>query len=158
LDRAGHHFLGVTEAVDGGRVDPVDTEFEGAVNGGNRVIVILRPPTKLPAAATERPGAEAYGVMSIFEFPSLRSALRLLNTGYFGFIRFDVGGRKKLNIPDLGQAGKAVPPVRCARRRRSASGCGSLLGSRSRSRSGPGMSKMMMSGHFAWPWPGECGG
>src|SRR5712672_2835265 len=72
LYRAGHHFLGVTETVDGCRVDPVDTEFEGAVNGGNRIIVVLRPPTKLPAAPPRAQAPKPTGVMSIFEFPSLR--------------------------------------------------------------------------------------
>src|SRR6267378_8478983 len=60
------------------------------------------------------------GVMWISEFPSLRVCMTSPEYWLFGFIRFDVGGRKKLNIPDLGKAGKAVPPVRCAHRRRSA--------------------------------------
>ena len=59
-ESAGGYFLGVTEAVDGGRVDPVDAEFEGAVNSGDRIIVVLRAPTELPAAAAESPGAEAH--------------------------------------------------------------------------------------------------
>src|SRR5712671_1649071 len=51
------------------------------------------------------------GVMSIFEFPSLRVCMTSPEYWLFGFIRFDVGGRKKLNIPARGQAGNAVPPL-----------------------------------------------
>ena len=58
-ERLRHHLLGAAEAVDGGRVNPVDAEVEGAVDGRDRVAVVLRPPAELPAAAPERPGAEA---------------------------------------------------------------------------------------------------
>src|SRR5712671_2987022 len=46
------------------------------------------------------------GVMWISEFPSLRVCMTSPEYWLFGFIRFDVGGRKKLNIPDLGHGGK----------------------------------------------------
>ena len=41
LQSTADHFLGVSEAVDGGRVDPVHAEFERTVNGGDRFVVVL---------------------------------------------------------------------------------------------------------------------
>src|ERR1700674_2931427 len=61
LQRAGDDFLGVSETIDGCRVDPVDSEFERAVNGGNGVVVVLRSPGELPVRATNGPGSVAYG-------------------------------------------------------------------------------------------------
>jgi hypothetical protein len=52
---AGDYFLGVAKAVDGGGIDPIDTELEGAVNGGNRIIVVLRAPAELPTASADGP-------------------------------------------------------------------------------------------------------
>src|ERR1700674_10566 len=49
LQRAGDDFLGVSQTVDSGCVDPVDAEFERAVNGGDGVFVVLRTPGELPA-------------------------------------------------------------------------------------------------------------
>src|SRR6266853_2266122 len=46
---AGDDFLGVSQPVDSGRIDPVDAKFECAVNGGDGVAVILRSPGVLPA-------------------------------------------------------------------------------------------------------------
>jgi hypothetical protein len=37
----GNNFLRVSEAVDGGGIDPLDAEFKGAVNGGDRIVVAL---------------------------------------------------------------------------------------------------------------------
>src|SRR5580704_2279065 len=56
-----YDFFGVSQAVDGGGVDPVDAEFEGAVNGGDGVVVVLRSPGELPAGTAGGPGAEADG-------------------------------------------------------------------------------------------------
>ena len=49
LQSTANHFLGVSQTVDGGGVDPVDAEFERAVNGGDRFVVVLRSPGELPA-------------------------------------------------------------------------------------------------------------
>src|SRR5229473_193221 len=61
LQRAADDFLGVSESVDCGRVDPVDAEFERAVNGGNGVVIVLRSPGELPARAANGPGSVAFG-------------------------------------------------------------------------------------------------
>ena len=52
-------FFGVAEAVDGGGIDPVDAEVEGAVNGRDGFAVILRAPGEFPVAAADRPCAKA---------------------------------------------------------------------------------------------------
>lgn len=49
LERGADDLLRVPEAVDSGRVDPVDSEFERAMNGCDGVIVVLRSPCELPA-------------------------------------------------------------------------------------------------------------
>jgi hypothetical protein len=56
---ASDDFFRVAEAIDGGGVDPVDAEFEGAMNGGDGVVVILRSPGELPAGTAYGPGAIA---------------------------------------------------------------------------------------------------
>src|SRR5216684_7304360 len=61
LQCAADDLLGVSESVDGGGVDPVNAEFERAVNGGNGVVVVLRSPSELPARAADGPGSVAYG-------------------------------------------------------------------------------------------------
>ena len=54
------NFFGVTETVDGGGVDPIDTKFEGAVNGGYGIVVFLRTPAELLAATADGPCAVAH--------------------------------------------------------------------------------------------------
>jgi hypothetical protein len=49
----------VTEAIGGGGVDPVDAQFEGVMNRGDRLVVFLGLPAELPASTADRPGAEA---------------------------------------------------------------------------------------------------
>src|ERR1700694_2674 len=61
LQRAADDFLGVPQTVDGGRVDPINAEFERTVNGGNGVVVVLRSPGELPARAANGPGSVAHG-------------------------------------------------------------------------------------------------
>ena len=58
---ASDHFFRVPDAVDGGGVDPVDAELESAVNGGDGVGILLRPPAKVVAHTADGPGAESYG-------------------------------------------------------------------------------------------------
>jgi hypothetical protein len=48
----------VTETVGGCRVDPIDTEVEGPVNGSDGLPVILRTPAEFPVASTDGLGAE----------------------------------------------------------------------------------------------------
>src|SRR5713101_2825698 len=57
--RAPDDQLRTAEAVGGGGVDPVDAQLERAVDRLDRVLVVLRTPAELPAATSDRPGAEA---------------------------------------------------------------------------------------------------
>src|SRR5258708_32225503 len=56
LQRAADDFLGVPEAVDGGRGNPVDAEFERAMHGGGGVVAGLRSPRELPRLTATAPG------------------------------------------------------------------------------------------------------
>ena len=56
---ARHDFFGVAEAVDSGSVDPVHAQFKGAVDRGDRVVVVLCSPRELPARAADGPGSIA---------------------------------------------------------------------------------------------------
>src|SRR5260370_3680839 len=59
VQSARDDFLGVAQAVDGGGVNPIDAQLQPAMNRGNGIGVVLRPPGKFPPAATESPGAKA---------------------------------------------------------------------------------------------------
>src|SRR2546421_1705785 len=59
LQRARYDFFGVAQAVNGGSVDPVDAQFQCAMNCSDGIGVVLRTPGKFPAAATESPGAKS---------------------------------------------------------------------------------------------------
>src|ERR1700743_1693002 len=56
--RTADGLLGPAEAVGGCRVDPVAPEVEAPVDRCDRLVVGLRSPPELPAATTDRPGAE----------------------------------------------------------------------------------------------------
>src|SRR6266436_612507 len=58
LQRASNDLFGVAQAVDGGGVDPVDAQLQRAMNRGDGIGVVLRAPSKFPAAAAESPGAK----------------------------------------------------------------------------------------------------
>ena len=58
LEGAADDLFRVAEAVGGGSVDPVDAELERAADRRDRVVVLLWSPAELPAAASDRPGAE----------------------------------------------------------------------------------------------------
>src|SRR6266852_1106572 len=60
LNSTAYHFLGVSQTIYGGRIDPVDAEFERAVNGGYGFVVVLRAPGELPARTADRPGSVAH--------------------------------------------------------------------------------------------------
>src|SRR5213592_4191872 len=57
--RAGDDLLRVAEAVHRRRIDPVDAALDGVTDGGDRVRIILVAPGEGPAAAADRPRAEA---------------------------------------------------------------------------------------------------
>src|SRR5712691_6788823 len=61
LQRARDDLFRVAYAVDGGRVDPIDTQFQRAMNGGDGIGVVLWSPSKFPAGTTESPSAKADG-------------------------------------------------------------------------------------------------
>ena len=61
FDGAANHFFRVAEAVDGRRVDPVDAQIEGAMNGGDGFVVVLWAPGEFPVAAADGPCAKADG-------------------------------------------------------------------------------------------------
>src|SRR3712207_7165525 len=58
LERPGDELLGVAEAVDGGCVDPVHAELDGAPYGPHRLVVVLRPPGGAPSAPADGPATE----------------------------------------------------------------------------------------------------
>src|SRR6267378_7439053 len=68
------YFLGMSHAVNGGRVDPVNTKLERAMNRGDRLFVILLAPPKFPARAANSPSAKTdrrdgkVGVTKLFRF------------------------------------------------------------------------------------------
>ena len=86
----GDNFFGVTEAVYGGGVDPIDAIFDSAVDRGDRFVVFLGTPPVLPVAAADGPGAEAdggeveVGVAKLFSLHSRLDAAR----GWGGFLYF----------------------------------------------------------------------
>jgi len=57
-DGLADYFLGVTEAVDGGGVNPVDALVEGGMDGADGVGVVLRAPCEVPVAAADGPSAK----------------------------------------------------------------------------------------------------
>ena len=61
LKRAGHHFFGMAQAVDRGRVDPVQPRVQRGVDGRYRFVVVLRSPGESPTPAAHGPRADANG-------------------------------------------------------------------------------------------------
>src|SRR5579859_8191278 len=55
----GDHFFRMSDAVDGGGVDPVHAKFQRAMYCGDRIAVVLVSPGKIPAASSDRPGSVA---------------------------------------------------------------------------------------------------
>jgi hypothetical protein len=52
-------FFGVAQTVCGGRIDPVNSEFQCPMEGGDRLLVVLPTPAALATRATNGPSAEA---------------------------------------------------------------------------------------------------
>src|SRR5215472_970050 len=78
VKRAGHHFLGMPQAVNGRGIDPVDAEIECRLDGGDRIAVVLRTPGPLPTASSHRPCANPDGgnpQVALSELPGLHSSL-----------------------------------------------------------------------------------
>ena len=61
LDRAGDHFLGMAEAVDGGGVDPIHAFIESRADSRDGLVVVLRSLGEGPATASHGPGADPDG-------------------------------------------------------------------------------------------------
>ena len=56
------NFLGMTQAVHGGGIYPIDALLQGMSNGPDGLVIVLRSPTVSPTATAERPCAKAgYG-------------------------------------------------------------------------------------------------
>src|ERR1700691_881946 len=61
LQRAGYYLFGMAQAVDRGRVDPVDARIQRGVYGRYGLVGVLRAPGESPTAATHGPCAGADG-------------------------------------------------------------------------------------------------
>jgi hypothetical protein len=48
----------MTKTINGGRIDPVHSEFQGTMDGGDRVVIRLRAPAKFPLPSNG-PSSEA---------------------------------------------------------------------------------------------------
>src|SRR5439155_9138539 len=59
--RTGHNFFRVAGAIDRRSINPVDSQFQCAMNRRDGRVVILCAPGELPAGATDGPGPEAHG-------------------------------------------------------------------------------------------------
>ena len=51
LQSPGDNLLGMAQAVNGGGIDPVDAQFECAMNGRDGLRVVLGAPAEFPIAA-----------------------------------------------------------------------------------------------------------
>src|SRR5271169_2350162 len=56
--QAANNFLGMTQAVYGGGIDPVDTMLQCMANGQDGLVIILRSPSVSPTTSAERPGSK----------------------------------------------------------------------------------------------------
>ncbi len=59
VQKFSDHLFGVAESIHRRGIDPVDAQFQRMPHRGNRFRVILRPPTKRPAASADRPRAKS---------------------------------------------------------------------------------------------------
>ena len=59
VEGSANHLFRVAEAVDGGCIDPVDSQIEGAMDGGDGFVVVLGAPGVFPVATADGPGAKA---------------------------------------------------------------------------------------------------
>src|SRR6266446_3156717 len=57
---AGDDFFRVASAIDGRGINPVDAQFQGAMNCRDGRVVILSAPGELPAGSANGPGPEAH--------------------------------------------------------------------------------------------------
>src|SRR6202034_1891983 len=56
---ARHHFFGMAQPIDCGRIDPVQAGVQSGVNGGNGFVVVLRSPGESPPPTAHGPCANA---------------------------------------------------------------------------------------------------
>jgi hypothetical protein len=61
FQRARHHFFGMAQTMDRGRIDPVDSGVQRGVDGRPGFVVVMRSPGESPTAAAHRPRADADG-------------------------------------------------------------------------------------------------
>ena len=61
FQRPGDNFLRVAHAVNRGGINPVDAQFERAMDGGDGRFVVLLAPGEFPACTADGPCAEAHG-------------------------------------------------------------------------------------------------
>ncbi len=82
------HLLRMAQAVDGGRIDPVDAKFERTVNGGDGIAIVLRAPAVCPGT-THRPGAETDGrdeEVRVSELLCRQLICGFIHNGYFCYL------------------------------------------------------------------------
>ncbi len=58
---ARHDLLGMAQAVNGGRIDPVHASVQGCLDGRDGFVIVLRSPGEFPASAAHRPCTDADG-------------------------------------------------------------------------------------------------
>ena len=58
LQRSAHKLLGTAITVDGGRIDPIDAQIDGANDRVNRFLFVLRAPAERPVTTTNGPSAQ----------------------------------------------------------------------------------------------------
>ena len=51
----------MAETVNGGSLDPIDAQLDGAPDRCDRLLVVLLPPAEKPAPSPDGPGAQADG-------------------------------------------------------------------------------------------------
>src|SRR5437879_4930359 len=55
FDGLPNDLLRMTQTIHGSGIDPVNTQVQAALNGGDRLLVILRTPAGVPTASTHGP-------------------------------------------------------------------------------------------------------
>ena len=94
FQRPADDFFRMAEAVNRRGVDPVNAEIEGAMDGGDGFVVVLRTPGEFPVAAADGPRAKADG--GEVKVRIAEGAKRLRNGRGRHHSWFDDKGRKRL--------------------------------------------------------------
>src|SRR5579863_9963833 len=61
FERARYEFFGMAQSINGGGIYPVNAQIERALDGSNRQLIVLWPPTHRPTIATDSPASIANG-------------------------------------------------------------------------------------------------